>query len=507
MAAYFRFCWLWVLLWGVGGLRAAHATHIIGGDIAYAPVASTTAGVPRYHVTVRLFRNATSTVQQEAVDLTCNRSGCNATATDYFTVTVRRNLVVTYTAPACPLPLSARLYNTNFFETDVDLPRGQWTLSVRTENRPPDIVNISNSVNQTVYISAFLDNELVTQNNSPRFETNLLPYLSGNSAQRYSFSTFDIDGDSLVYSFAMPQSSVQPLSLCGIDVQNFLPGQFVLDAATGALTAPAGPVRQGLYVIAARVTEYRRLNGNWQAIGYVTRDVTYVAYSGTNSPPQFTSFMLANGATQAPSQVIPVQAGQAVSLTLSAADADAGQALRFSSDATSVVPGLSLTTLGATQASLTWQVPATLPPGRYTATVAVSDNGCPLNASEEQTFSFLVTARTLASHPALPPAATAAFPMPFREQVQFQAAARSLPLWMSWGAWWRGSRLGRVVARLQAGARGGAAPGWGAWWRGSRLGPMVACCGSLPLPCRPASTWRAAPMAGRWRACCALATK
>jgi len=446
MSAQFRFGWLLVLLWGVGGLRAAHATHIVGGDIAYAPVASTTAGVPRYHVTVRLFRNAASVVQQETVDLTCNRSGCDAAATDYFTVTVRRNLAVTYTAPACPLPLFARLYDTNFFETDVDLPRGQWTLSVRTENRLSDIVNLVNSISQRVYISAFLDNELVTQNNSPRFETNLLPYLSGNSAQRYSFSTFDLDGDSLVYSPITPQSSVQPLSLCGSDVPGFVPGQFVLDAATGALTAPAGSVRQGLYAMAARVTEFRRLNGTWQAIGYITRDVTYIAYSGTNSPPQFTGFTLANGATQAPNQVIPVQAGQTVSLTLSAADADAGQALRFSSDATSVVPGLSLTTLGATQARLTWQVPATLPPGRYTATVAVFDNGCPLNASEEQTFSFLVSARTLASHPALPPAAGAAFPMPFREQVQFQAAGGQAVTIVD--------ELGRVVARLQAGADG-----------------------------------------------------
>ncbi|AMR28695.1 hypothetical protein A0257_17365 [Hymenobacter psoromatis] len=434
------------LLMGVGGLRAAHATHIIGGDIAYAPVASTTAGVPRYHVTVRLFRDAVSAVQQDMIDLTCNRGGCNATAADYFTVTIRRGQVVPYAAPNCPLLSSSRVYDINFFETDVDLPRGQWTLSVHTENRSSVIRNITNSVNQTLYLSAFLDNALVAQNNSPRFETNLLPYICGNSAQRYSFSTFNIDGDSLVYSFTTSQSSVQPLNLCGVDVGNFIPGQFQLNAATGALTAPAGNVQQGLYIMAARVNEYRRLNGTWQPIGYVMRDVTYVAYTSVNSPPMFTGFTLGNGAPQSPSQVVPVQA---VSLTLSAADPDAGQSLRFSTDATAVVPGLSLITLGATQARLTWQVPATLPPGRYTATVAVFDNGCPLNASEEQTFSFLVSApgTALADHPALPPANGAAFPMPFREQVQFQAAAGGQAVTIV-------DELGRVVARLQAGADG-----------------------------------------------------
>ena len=449
MLTRFRLRWLLALLMGVGGLRAAHATHIIGGDIAYAPVASTTAGVPRYHVTVRLFRDASSAVLQDAVDLTCNRGGCNAAAADYFTVTIRRSQAVPYTAPSCPLPIAVRVYEIDFFETDVDLPRGQWTLSVPTSNRSADIINVSNSLNQTLYLSAFLDNALVAQNNSPRFETNLLPYICGNSAQRFSFSTFDIDGDSLVYSFVTPQSAVMPLNLCGTPAANFVPGQFQLNAATGALTAPAGPMRQGVYALAARVTEFRRLNATWQAIGYVMRDITYLAYSATNSPPMFTGFTLGSGAAQVPSQVIPVRAGQAISLTLSAADPDAGQALRFSSDAPGVVPGLNLVTLGATQARLTWQVPATLPPGRYTATVAVFDNGCPLNASEEQTFVFLVSApgTALAGRPALPPAGGAAYPMPFREQVQFQAAAGGQAVTVV-------DELGRVVAQLRAEADG-----------------------------------------------------
>lgn len=94
-------------------------------------------------------------------------------------------------------------------------------------------------------------------------------------------------------------------------------------------------------------------------------------------------------------------------------------------------------------------LPATLPPGRYTATVAVFDDGCPLNASEEQTFSFLVSVpgTPLAGRPALPPAGGAAFPMPLREQVQFHAAAGGQVVTIV-------NELGRVVARLQAGADG-----------------------------------------------------
>ena len=452
MFTQLRWRWLLALLMGVGGLRAAHATHILGGDIAYAPVAATTAGVPRYHVTVRLFKDESSPVDQPTVDLTCNRGSCNAAATDYFTVNIHRSQSTQLTATGCSATTPVRTYYTYLFETDVDLPRGQWTLSVHAENRSANIVNMTSSVNTAFYISAFLDNALAAQDSSPQFLTNLLPYLCGNAAQRYSFSTFDAEGDSLAYSFVTPQSgllSQSSATLCGRDVVNFMPGQFQLNTATGALTAPAGPVRQGFYAMAARVNEYRRLNGRWQLIGYITRDITYLAYSATNLPPRFTGLTLAGSTAQPPGQVIPVRAGQAVSLTLSAADPDAGQALRFSTDATAVVPGLSLTTLNATQARLTWQVPATLPPGRYTATVAVFDDGCPLNASEEQTFVFLVSApgTTLAARPALPPTDAAAYPMPFREQVQFRAAAAGQAVTVV-------DELGRVVAQLSAGPDG-----------------------------------------------------
>ena len=449
MSRFFRFRWLLALVLGVGGLRAAHATHIIGGDIAYAPVASTTAGVPRYHVTVRLFQDASSAVQQTDVDLTCNRGGCNAAATDYFTVNIRRTQSTPLLTTGCAPDSPVRAYYTLFFETDVDLPPGQWTLGVRVENRSANVVNVTSSVNTNFYFSAFLDNTLAVQNSSPRFLSNLMPYISSNVAQRYSFSTFDIDGDSLVYSLVTPQLGIKQLTLCGTDVPGFMPGPFQLNAATGAVVAPAGAVRQGIYAMAVRVSEYRRLNGIWQLIGYVGRDVDYLAYPVTNTPPYFTGFTLAGGPAQLPGQVVPVRAGQTVSLMLSATDPDAGQSLRFSTDATNVVPGLSLTTLGATQARLTWQVPATLPPGRYTATVAVFDDGCPVNASEEQTFSFRVLApgAPLADRPALPPAGGGAYPMPFREQVQFQAAAGGQAVTVV-------DALGRVVAQLRAGADG-----------------------------------------------------
>jgi len=197
--------------------------------------------------------------------------------------------------------------------------------------------------------------------------------------------------------------------------------------------------------MAARVNEYRRLGGTWQLIGNVMRDVTYLAYSGTNLPPHFTGLALGSGAAQALDQPVVVRLGQTTSLLLTAADPDAGQTLRFSSEATNIIPGLSLATVSGTQARLTWQVPASLPPGRYTATVAVQDNGCPLNASAEQTISFVVATQPLATRPATD-AETTAFPMPFRDQVQFKATGGGVVLIVD--------ELGRTVAQLRAAADG-----------------------------------------------------
>jgi len=137
--------------------------------------------------------------------------------------------------------------------------------------------------------------------------------------------------------------------------------------------------------------------GTWQRIGSVTRDISYLAQNLINQPPSFTSVALGSAA-QPLGQTIAVRPGQTVNLTLTAADPDAGQQLRFSSEAINIIPCLSIATLNATQARLTWQVPASLPVGFYTATIAVFDDGCP-NSTVEQTLYFRVTNQALSIRP------------------------------------------------------------------------------------------------------------
>jgi hypothetical protein len=444
MQALLSFRWLLALPFWLAVLTA-HASHILGGELTYAPITSTTAGIPRYHVRTVLYRDITG-VDQHEITLVCNRNGCGLQSAGSFSTTIERSQVASLYSLGCPTAPGYN-YQVYFFETDVDLPRGQWTLSVTSENRVPNIRNITNSGAVSAYISAFLDNSMVAENTSPKFLSTLLPYLCGTQAQRYSFSAFDSDGDSLAYSFRYPEENRMPNRDCGTAIQNStLSPHFQLNPATGGLTTQAGPVQAGIYSVVARVSEYRRVNGSWQPIGYVTRDISYLAFYATNTSPRFTGLALnAATTTQPVEQLIRVQPGQTLSLALNAADADASQHLRFASQAPDIIPGLSLTTLNATQANLTWRVPASLRPGRYTATIAVLDDGCPV-ASEEQTLSFLVGPQVLASRPALA-AATTAFPMPFREQVQFQAASGGQLVNVV-------DELGRTVAQLRAGADG-----------------------------------------------------
>jgi hypothetical protein len=450
MRAIFYFRWVVALgLWLGTGLLA-HATHVLGGEITYKPVASTTAGVPRYHVTAIIYRDPNGATQP-SIQLACSRNGCGTTTTTgNFILTVPASQIATTYSLGCPTS-AGYYYQVILFEVDVDLPAGQWTLSVSEYNRSADIKNLTNSVSAGYYVSAHLNNALAGQNSSPRFLSTLLPFLCNGLAQRYSFSAFDSDGDSLVYQFRQPEQPTTPVNLpgsygCGAAITGNLSPHFQIDAATGALTALPTPVQQGRYAMAARVSEYRRINGSWQQIGYVTRDITYLAVGSLNQTPRFTALTLNGGSTPQPlGQVIRVQPGQTVTLGLTAADPDAGQTVRFESQSPTIIPGFSLQTTSATTAQVTWQVPANLPLGRYTAAVAVLDNGCP-NASEDYTLSFLVAAQPLASRPDLTPSTTA-FPMPFREQVQFRAAAGGQAVTVV-------DALGRVVAHLTSQADG-----------------------------------------------------
>ncbi|MGI4835552.1 MAG: hypothetical protein ACRYFK_19025 [Janthinobacterium lividum] len=449
MRSLFHVRWLLALVLGLGSFLVAHATHNQGAEIAYKSIAPTTPGVPRYHVLVRLYLDPANRTLATTIALVATQGGCDATGPNKVVVP---NILRTQPTPGyainCGTAGVTLNYYTAIYETDLDLPTGAWVLGVTLENRASDIQNIANAEAHNSFVNAYLNSSLAAQDSSPQFQATLLPYVGGNAAQHYSFSAYDADGDSLSYSYILPRevvAGIEANSTCGSSLSGFYSPQYQLDARTGVLTSTAGTTQQGRFSMSGQVNEYRRLNGQWQLIGFVTRDLTYLAYATTNRPPDFTSLTVNGGAAQPVDQPIAARPGQLLTLTLTAADPDAGQQLTFACASTAIMPGLSLATLSGTQVQLTWQVPATLPPGRYTLPVAVLDDGCPQRTTQERTLLIVVGGQALATRPATN-AESQAYPVPFREQVQFLAAPGQAVTLVD--------ALGRVVARLSADASG-----------------------------------------------------
>jgi hypothetical protein len=439
------FRWLLALLLALGCLSAAQASHLRGGDITYTTIASTTAGVPRYHVVVRNFVELNSAATSTTTVLYTSRGGCS-TPTPVSGITVPRTQFFSSNLQTCGT--TSPFYQIAVYEIDIDLPLplGQWVLSSTSNARTATIMNLLNPATQNIYLTAYLDNSVVSQDASPVFQSLLQPIVGISAPMPFSMSAFDADGDSLAYELIQPANGCnQPIAYYP---STFVP-HYTISTATGALTATAAASTssQGYYVIAAKVSEYRKVGANrWVLIGYVIRDTMYLLFPNTNQPPAFTTMQVNGGAAQPLSTNVPVQPGQTVNVLLQATDPDVGQLLRFASAATGVVPGLSLAQVGTTgSAQLTWQVPATLPAGRYPLIMSVFDNGCPYNASEERTILFVVSGnRPLATRASA--TATDVYPVPFREQVQFTTAPNQAVILVD--------ALGREVARLTSAADG-----------------------------------------------------
>ena len=439
------FRWLLALLLAVGCLSAAQASHIRGGDITYATIASTTAGVPRYHVVVRNFVELNSPALSTTTTLDASRGGCTAT-NPISALTVPRTQLFNSNLQTCGT--TGPLYQIAVYEVDIDLPlpTGQWVLSSTSNARAASILNIQNASVLNIYLTAYLDNSVAAQDVSPVFQSLLQPIVSTNAPTPYSMSAFDADGDSLVYEL------IQPANTCNNPIpyypSTFAP-HYAINTATGALTptAAASTSNQGFYNLTVRVNEYRKMGSNrWVLIGYVIRDTLYLLFPNTNQPPTFTTMQVNGGTPQPLSSTVAIQPGQTVNVLLQATDPNASQLLRFASAAAGVVPGLSLTQVGTTSATqLSWQVPAALPPGRYAILVSVFDDGCPYNGSEERSVQFVVAGnRPLATRASA--AATDVYPVPFREQVQFTTAPNQGVVLVD--------ALGREVARLTSTADG-----------------------------------------------------
>ena len=207
---------------------------------------------------------------------------------------------------------------------------GGFTVSFIGENRNPGVLNMSNSVDQSFYISTyvFIDPALGL-NHSPVLTAPAIDKAGVNQVYLHNPAAYDADGDSLVFSLLPSQKVTASVSsivgppcagatgnnqFTAQTVPNFrypndpaitgstppqvvyngvpvgvpgAPAIFVQNSATGQITWNA-PVAVGYYNVAMQVEEYRRLPLGARLIGRVIRDLQIIVSATSNLRPIIT---------------------------------------------------------------------------------------------------------------------------------------------------------------------------------------------------------------------------
>jgi gliding motility-associated-like protein len=172
-----------------------------------------------------------------------------------------------------------------------------YTINFTDPNRVSSVININDSfsVNIPFYIETQLciyDDLGITSNNSPSLLEMPISYACQNRRYEHNPNAYDPDGDSVSYSLVVPKMG-KNRSVTNYTSPEKVPGNegssFSLDPATGELVWE-NPMRPGLYNIAFKVTEWRRVIGAggtsfMRQIGYVVRDMQIIVVKCDNRPP------------------------------------------------------------------------------------------------------------------------------------------------------------------------------------------------------------------------------
>ncbi|MCC3157839.1 gliding motility-associated C-terminal domain-containing protein [Hymenobacter sp. 15J16-1T3B] len=331
----------------LSGVQQAYASHAQGGQLTYEYI-GTAAQPNRYRVTCRFFRDCSGIDAPTQLTLNCRvgtpTTSCTGNDSRNFTATLVRGLLTTGT-PYCtsagnPCGSTGRTnYETAKYEAVVTLPPApSWTLSV-VENARPTLANVTGT-SQNMYFEAVLNNQLslasggqlAINNTSPQYldQDIPIPFVCKEQRTTLTFSTFEPDGDSLVYSLdraledcnqpmtykAMPGGGITVISTqppCVLTLGaggNFSPTfpipsytvggscpvqvgtpSFLFNATTGSVTFTpyyydAVNLANNKYVVVGKVTEFRKINGRYYQVGSVRRDMLVVVIDcGGNSVP------------------------------------------------------------------------------------------------------------------------------------------------------------------------------------------------------------------------------
>ncbi len=184
-------------------------------------------------------------------------------------------------APACDgVVLPGAVIRMNVYEANHTYPGpGNYTICFNQPNRHQGVINMPNSVNQTMAFESLLVIPTFStgKNTSPIFYNHPIESgcMNNGCFTHYPLAT-DFEGDSLSYEIAMCKGFAQmpvpgysyPASGAG--------GTFSINPVSGLLSW-CSPQLVGEYSVLIRIIEWRNSgNGNYFMVGYVERD-TYLS--------------------------------------------------------------------------------------------------------------------------------------------------------------------------------------------------------------------------------------
>lgn len=181
---------------------------------------------------------------------------------------------------------------------------GTYIISYFEHNRNADIHNMSNSVETPFYIQTMIKiDPFLGCDNSPLLLVPPIDKACSGAAWYHNPGAYDPDGDSLSFEMTVPlQDKGRPVGaysdpnskpfydMAGIDYATANENQdstpsFSIDSRTGTVLWDA-PGAVGLYNIAFKIIEWRKLDGTWIMLGYVTRDMQIEVDDCQNHRPE-----------------------------------------------------------------------------------------------------------------------------------------------------------------------------------------------------------------------------
>lgn len=173
---------------------------------------------------------------------------------------------------------------------------GNYTIRFQEFNRNDKTLNMDNSVDTPFYVETKITiDPFIGVNNSPVLT--IPPVDNGAVNVRYIHNpgAYDPDGDSLAYELDVPKQAFQrPVNNYRSPASNEFsrsqengttPAFLRLDPVFGDLIWDA-PGTAGQFNVAFRINEYRKLNGKYELIGYVVRDMQIIIENSNNKRPE-----------------------------------------------------------------------------------------------------------------------------------------------------------------------------------------------------------------------------